>query len=162
VYWKLIDARFPMKCKKSNYLSQHKLKLTSEEKDYWWQTLHDIIQTQNQKSKHVRNENNNPIANTCVMCKTHKETREHMEYTCETLNKWWKFMSKEVDNWHSPKNYWEWRLEKSKLTKAQATSVAIGRYLWHRERLRVEKRSRLYPDFVELLRKWKNRVQECA
>lgn len=124
--------------------------LTPQLKQFWWKVAHKKIMTNNRAHKWKLN-NRGRAPNECNVCHKTIENWEHMEDGCEGVKEWRERLKKiHEKHWGDQREKWQkmtredWRLsmKSQDLTLRQMWTIAVGRWIFHKERSRLIHRQR--------------------
>jgi hypothetical protein len=145
VYDRLIRTRMklrkyePRKAHKAVHQIQKQMKAT--ERDYWWRLTHRVIQTKNRESKWKKDDSGVNVTRECPVCKAEEEDWDHYDYECRGVKEMNEKVAESVGRTHAFSRN-EWSLEEEGMEKGVMLSIAKARWIYHCERVKMDKRQR--------------------
>ena len=164
-YDKLIQKRMKMKnyTPKEAHRNIHAIQktMTAVERDYWWRLTHRTIQTKKRESKWKKDERGEEIKSTCPVCKAEEEDWDHYDYECQGVRE----MNAKVAERAGREQAFskeEWRLEKEGMERKEMMIVAKARWIYHCERVKMDKKKRKRMNTTTLMNRLNRRMKIVA
>ena len=161
VYDALVERRLKMRDYEEKRVFKNLKKiervLTAAERDYWWKLSHNIIRTNERVSRYKKRDDGSAVDDKCPMCKTEVETKKHYDYECSKVKEFINELTKELKIHVKSEN--SWNLMTKKMKERTRIVIAKARFVYHEERVRMDKNGRRRINLEVLVNRVKSRME---
>jgi hypothetical protein len=116
-----------------------------------------VIQTKNRQSKWRKEENGEFVSRECPVCGDEEEDWDHYDYECPGVRKMNERVAESVSKAQAFSRS-EWSLEEEGMERIVMLTIAKARWIYHCERVKMDKRQRNIMNTVTLMNRLHRRM----